>query len=837
MNYPIQEKKEVRTIVLTTAVLLLLECLFYMDMGIGSKWIIILFAGLSALMLYIWNLKPLWNISTLLLSGYVIFSGVGMFWALSGKFFLREYSKLVIAAAFFLFVLLKPKFDRAFVRRCLTVIALLTAAISFLSVEAASTGLVAKLIHAVPSLEWTQMEFSYRLYGVFGNSNVEASLYAVGMLAGFACMEEAETNRKRFLHGMLAACNAFGFLLCISVGAVICFIPAVMVYLLAAGQRRVSALLRMFFVAGSTMLFAVASIPFFNRGGVLKVLPVLLLVADMLAAAWLDRCLTNRLTDALGKKSKVPFIAMIAAVVLAVGYVVVALNLHAPYLCTANDRNFSRSIPAIPGQHTLIVESEDRDQLWVTILTQNRPQILEGTYTELYAGQMETEVSYTVPENAELCEFRFGAAPGTKLISATEDGVRSIPMKYTLLPNFIAERVQGAWSNRSLVIRQAFWECGMRLFRLSPVIGHGYGAYETGLTRVQDFYYETKYVHNQYIQVLLESGIIGFAMYAAALLSLAGLLLKNRKFSDDETYGWVYPALASVFFMMATVTCWDISMSREMYLAIIYVFFALIIRLFAAPLPVKTQDVAAVPKKKKGTVAQKQTSHIVLHIGCAMIPVLFLLTIAGNLLAQNLIHRPAESYDQFFSNLDSAVQLDRYEYNDEKLSYVFGVKDLVEDGDREATVYLDQANVYAEELMQVQSNSIPLYLEQYYAVTGQYDKSIAAAMCSTEYSASDADTWNKTISTLWNFVVTVPDGLLTHMELMPALQEYCDALQKRDETAILTITLEETPQKMYEEMVEMCRLYAQDPSAAEARVRLFVEARLEVEQAAAAQEN
>lgn len=828
MGFSIQSKKSVQTTVLTTIVLLVAELLFYS--GIGDKWIVLLFAGLAAAMLFFWDLKPMWNISTLLLVAYVVYSGIGMFWAMSGKFFLREYSKLAVAMAFFLFVLLKPKFDREFVRRVLAVIAALSAIVAFLSVEAAGTGLTAKLIHALPPLEWSQVVFSNRLYGVFSNSNVEASIYALGMLSGFACMAGAETSRQRMVHMALCACSAFAFLLCISVGAMICFIPAVLVYLLAAGQQRIPALLRMFFVAIPTAAFGALSVPCYLRGGSLGIVPVLMLVVDMAVAAALESRLTERLSGRLNRRTKASFIAMLAVLVLAAVYVVAALNLTSAYSFSENGA-LSRSISSTPGEHTLVVEAQG--DIMVDVVSQDRRQILQSETTLLYQGLVEDAV-YTVPEHSELCQFRFTAPNGGKLISVKEDGVKTVPLRYTLLPDFIAGRIQGASNSNSFVVRAALWDYGMRLFRLSPVIGHGYGAFETGITRVEDFYFETKYVHNHYIQVLLEGGVIGFVLYAAALLSMAGLLLKKRGFSADETYGWAFPALASVFVMMAAVTCWDISLSREIYLCMVYVFFALIIRLLSAPLPVRTQEIAAAPQKKK-KAGQKKQYGMGLHLVCALVPVLFLLTIAGNMVAQNLIYQGVDSYRQFFTNLETAVQLDRFEYNDVKLSYVFGVKDLVEQGEVEASEYLDTANAYAEELMQVQSNTIPRYLQQYYAATGQYDKMLEAAMNSTHYSASDNDTWNGTVDTLWTYFVTVPDGLLTHMELAPALKEYCDALQHRNDTALQPIELQEVPQKMYEEMVNFCQLYETDEAAAQTWVQRYVDARLEVEQAAAQQ--
>lgn len=45
----------------------------------------------------------------------------------------------------------------------------------------------------------------------------------------------------------------------------------------------------------------------------------------------------------------------------------------------------------------------------------------------------------------------------------------------------------------------------MKLFKRSPIVGLGMGAFENGIYNVQTYHYETKYVHNHYIQTMVET--------------------------------------------------------------------------------------------------------------------------------------------------------------------------------------------------------------------------------------------------------------------------------------------------------------------------------------------
>ena len=47
------------------------------------------------------------------------------------------------------------------------------------------------------------------------------------------------------------------------------------------------------------------------------------------------------------------------------------------------------------------------------------------------------------------------------------------------------------------------------------------GAFENGIYNVQSYHYETKYVHNHYVQSMVDTGIIGLLLWVGTLAASA----------------------------------------------------------------------------------------------------------------------------------------------------------------------------------------------------------------------------------------------------------------------------------------------------------------------------
>lgn len=758
--------------------------------GIGTKWLTLL-AGIGVIaLLVLGDRKRIWNLPSLLLLGYAAFSWVTIFWAMSGKFHLREGSKILIAVFFFLLVAMHGRFDRAFARRVMGAIAGISAIYALLSIEAVSTGLTKTLLARLPALDAEKIVFqNSRLNGIFGNANIEASIYAIGIFCAIALVCGAEKKWQRILFTVTLSFSAFAFLLVFSMGAIACFIAAVAAYLIFAGKGRSAALLRMLSAAVPTLVCGFIAFALLNSER--SALVLALLLANAGVSALLELTVSARLSAVLERHEKLAFGVLIAVALGAAVYIAAALKVTGPYTFGSF---IDRSAKLGVGEHTVTVEADGEVTGW--IYSWDTLGMLTGERTSLHYGKVEQEVTIHVPEGSEICGFNFSAEPGVTIYRAVIDGVQEIPLNFRLLPGFAANRLQTISASSSPIIRAMYRQDALRLWRFSPVVGNGIGAFETGVTSVQDYPYETRYVHQHYLQVLLEDGVIGLALFAGALAAMLLALWKKRKQTPESQYYWLYPALCAEFVMNGLQMCWDVSMSMIVFLCMTYALYGLIVATCAEPFAEKAAAEEN-GKKKKAQAKGPDTSLLARNIGIGFTAVV-LLTLCGNLYATSKANAPVGSTDEFMSNLSAAARLDLYEHNDQKLSYV--VASLNEGGE----AYRAQADEYAAQLAGAQSNTIPRYLVGYYLQTEQYDKAIDEAILGASYSASDADTWDDCAALLNEALFqNMLTPLLTEERaaLMAKLTEYYDALQAYNASALVPVELSESVQAFFDKIV------------------------------------
>ncbi|MBQ3664795.1 MAG: O-antigen ligase family protein [Lachnospiraceae bacterium] len=133
----------------------------------------------------------------------------------------------------------------------------------------------------------------------------------------------------------------------------------------------------------------------------------------------------------------------------------------------------------------------------------------------------------------------------------------------------LLERFATAGEDKSSVLRKSMRDMAFRLFRTSPITGIGWGAYgyEYKVVFKSTF---TLDVHNVYVQMLCETGVVGFCIFIATFaytLIIAIRCSKLKNLSLDEYIAILYALVVQIFVTLynATGNCmYDITFCHYM---------------------------------------------------------------------------------------------------------------------------------------------------------------------------------------------------------------------------------------------------------------------------------
>ena len=662
-------------------------------------------------------------------------SGIG---AVSGKFFIKEFAKLLMAYSVFLVIFLNGDRKRTSVRTAF-ILAVMAAAYSLISVELGSTSSFRPIFDSLTGLTATKVGFedSTRLIGVFGNANVLSSVLAIGSLLSIHLIV-SDDERYHIPCSITLSFCVFGFILAFSLGGTAFFSLSCMLYLILSGKNRSSVFLVMLEHYPVSALFAFGAFSFFGTSGAAAAMPIVFMLAAAAVSLYVFILLHPRLLPFFQKgKNTNAAIAVVTAVIAL--YLCSSMTLAGSYHYNA-EGSFSRSLYLHSGWHSLTTRSDGT--VGLNIYSQTNAEIMTRTETHISSHWLENgeTIYFYVPEGSQVQRITLWAKEGRNLDSVTIDDDARLKLNYLLLPEFIANRLQGILKNQNAVQRMVFFTDGLKLFKESPMLGSGPGSFESTACSVQSYYYETRYVHNHYIQILVDSGILGLAAYLSALVLMLCSLIRRRDSSSA--------ALAACLFMICGHSVMEVTMSMSVYLPFAFGVFAMI----------SAGEASGNPK----------IPATVLHWGSAAIYAVFAVLVALNIYADAIVDNADSDHHAFMNALEDAASIDPFEYNDYKVSYVFN--SLFPPSPATA----EKAEQYAEELSTVRSNSITNVLLQYYLEKQCYDDAFDCAMFGMLNNRSDSEAWNNCFGMISYYLTPselTPGQAQRVMEIYKALEE------------------------------------------------------------------
>ena len=655
----------------------------------------------------------------------VLMDGISTFYAVSGKFALREFLKVFLAYLMAVCLLAtSPKNEEVKGKRIATILAVCTAIGSLVSIDLISTRWISGAVtwvlghftEAYEDLFGMLTDFS-RISSPFDNSNVFAGFAGLGALCAFGLADASSDRKERCFYLSVLYENMLAFLLTVSLGAslVICVALIAMIILKDKDGRFHTIVLLVEMLLVSVAFAGIVSKTSFKMWAGPDYIPLLCAVVGAVLLCGLD-FISKPTADWLNTHRKGMLTAIIVLFCAGAAFLLVGFNYTKGINLSANE-TLTRTAHPKPGEYEMSVQADGKP-LNLTVKWQTKQDLMLGQYQSVYEGSAYN-AAFEIPEDCAQVVFVFDSPEGTHIESAAYNGKR-LPLRYVLLPNFLVGRLHSPFTLGSPYMRLTYFQDGLKLFRRSPVIGLGLGAFENGIKSVQTFYYETKYAHNHYFQTLLETGVIGLALFLVLLVSSAIAIWKSR-----ETQPFA-PMLGTLWIFMVGQALHDIVFSAFSYLPLAFGCFAMI--------SLCCGDTITRPKLTKTA----ETVSVCVISACTVIYCGFL---SGNLIAKRAIEK-----EPTLQTLIRCVEMDRFEWADYALPYVTNSMGT------DVNPYVrQQADLYAERLAKVNSNTIPIYLAEYYFSSERPEQGFVMIEKYIDYVSSDRNAWQTAFDVLRNY--------------------------------------------------------------------------------------
>lgn len=657
----------------------------------------------------------------LALALYVLMNGISTLYAVAGKFALNEFLKILCAFCLTLIVLaVAPGQGMESGRWIASILEGFVALSALVSVDMISTHLISDPVLAFLSgmtpdyLELDALVPGTRMNSIFINPNVFAGIAGIGVMLSLGLALSSEGKKERAVHISCLAVTSLAFVLVFSMGGSGTIALAFLIYLiLESRERRPHLFLLMAETLAVTLATAmVISATSFDAWEAPRPIPLACAALNAAVLPLLELGVNERLSKKLRGHGRIAAIFLGSAAVAVAVYAVLAVQLTGP-ATLEQDGYLFRSIYPGPGEYTVDIQADG--PVNARIYCYDREGIMLQRTTELYRGEA-SEAAFTVPEGSEVVYLQLTTEQPVnieQLLCLGAGETVEVPLRYKLLPGFVANRLQGLFANHSVIQRLVYFEDGMKLFKRSPVIGLGLGAFENGLKSVESYFYESKYLHNHYLQALLDTGLIGFLLFVGIFVVCGVSIWRERR---KDGFSPMIPALGGALVFMAAHGGAEVDFSIYSYLPIAFTSFGLI--------GLCSQD--ALPRLKKERAIQTGAT-----LGISALLVAFWLLLFGNLQAAALV-----SQEPTMDDLVEAASIDKFEWADHMLSYVVSSMD-----DAVGEEIRARADAYAEKLSKVESNSIPLYLADYYLTLGRTEAGLEMLEKYTDYTASDSKSW------------------------------------------------------------------------------------------------
>lgn len=669
--------------------------------------------------------KPLANLRAKLslpVLGMIAFALMNGFASLHSRFDgagAAELNKFM--AAFSLVVVLLTRFEKKHVRGLLWAFATICAVIALVCVDMGSWGKLFAVFNKYVNImggdfsSTLENSLGGRVNGFYNDANLTGSLLGLSILISAYLAHTAEKSRERFCGLMLMGVSVVSFMVALSRGAMLMFGIAVLVYLAVEGGATRT---KLFFLllTGGAVGAAFGALALVNLGEG-NILPVLLTLLAGPAAFAVDWAVTSRIAEKLQGHGKLVAAGCGALVIVLACGLFAAFQMTEPYVFD-EEGLLVRGMELEPGEYTVSGDWSGESDVNLRMYVRTAEEVLMYRWETDYKGALEG-ATFTVDEDTAWVHFYLEGSEGTVLNEVVLSDGTEVPLKYTLLPEEIVNRLQdGLLKGRNFQQRLQYMRDGMEIFKQSPLVGHGFGASEYLLVTVQPYYYESLFIHNHIIQIMDEMGVVGLAAFLLLMLGALFVLIRRRLKGADS----LAAVLIACWMMMNLHGLMEISFSVRMFQCAAYFVVMIAALAYAEP---KTQSWS------------KIGSTVLLGVVCLHLAVFGSLLYSHRAVQKEAGQFSASDVSTFMAGVQNFVKREAFDKTSHQLNYVANALML------DDPAYNEVMYGYVEDLHETNTYQSNMGLARYYYIPQQdWNQVFACARAATGQLPSNVDAWN-----------------------------------------------------------------------------------------------
>lgn len=585
------------------------------------------------------------------LFSYLAIYILSLFWAKVGKMAFDEITKLIFSMSIFVITLIavnkeNMRFSLGFLAGVLGVLGLLN--IDLAGPKILSYPFIQIVNKIVPGITEYGPFVGSRIWTAFGNPNLLAPIMVVGIfVSAYMFMTSEKKLVKLIMAFMLTFCQ-IAFVACYSLGSILFFTLSLVIFVFFMEKGcRLKSLFTMSFSLIISVLALVMIFTVFKRNTMLYIADMIMLIAALIN--WIILWSVETFFGKIRKKAKV-IVSIVSIFIFSAGIAYFFLAFNTTVAFNKENVNIKRGISLLPGEYVLRINA-DKD-VDIIIYSQNLEQAQNSTSKTLFKGKVNNAIenNFVVDDDVEIVYFGIKAdnvnLDKISVVSSEGQNVE-IPLKYKYVPEFIVNRVQGLSANNSMLQRIVFWQDGLKMFKKSPILGNGIGAFETDINSVRNLNYITKYPHNVGVKVLLETGIIGGLIFIGLIITVYYTVLKRKC-----EYKQLKATMLAIITMLIGHSFIEINMNYAIVISILFIILAIIVNVFY--------------KEKE---EYKSVNLWAIRISMIIFSVLFISMYIGNIHGNKYLLQEEKGTD-VFKKLNTYMFLDPLNKADYLFSYV-----------------------------------------------------------------------------------------------------------------------------------------------------------------------